>query len=238
VASDEAAVSAQHRADVAENRLLNAQATLDALLARTTDRRQRDDLLEVYADVIGGEDDVRYKLPESLGGGEYDCIFDSDLCEDGRSVAFDLPDLDRIVLLPSWILTPVKPPLPEEPPVGAYRIGGVLCMRVSSEPAKCWVYQTKDELFSEETFADLCSDFGTDVVRLVPDPFAEPVALPWKNGHGVEVSQTRTDTGMGDQVYVSTKYASYGFAHVEPDVARDMARALWAAAGAAEKEQS
>jgi hypothetical protein len=35
-------------------------------------------------------------------------------------------------------------------------------------------------------------------------------------------------------VHVSTKNASYGFDHLPPDRAREMARALWAAANAAE----
>lgn len=52
-AVDEADLAYQQMLDNAENRLINARATLDAILSRTTDRRHRDDLLDVYADVIG-----------------------------------------------------------------------------------------------------------------------------------------------------------------------------------------
>jgi len=190
---------------------------------------------------------MRYTLPESLGSREAEATGPVT----GATVEVVLVDTPEIrVTLPVQWLTEVKPPLPEEPPVGAYRVGGVLCMRVSPDPGKCWVYQTKDEMFSEETFADLCSDFGTDIVPLVPDPFAEPVALPWKESGKEAGGETAWDTerrpwsvevelttkGM---VLVSASVSGRGAGiRLYAGTAREMARALMAAADAAEKEQS
>jgi hypothetical protein len=44
----------QHRLDVAENRLLGAVTKVDAVLGRTKDRRQRDDLLDIRLRLTGG----------------------------------------------------------------------------------------------------------------------------------------------------------------------------------------
>lgn len=43
----------QHRVDVAENRLLRAEAKVNAVLARTQDRRHRDDLLDIRLSLTG-----------------------------------------------------------------------------------------------------------------------------------------------------------------------------------------
>jgi hypothetical protein len=72
------------------------------------------------------------------------------------------------------------------------------------------------------------------ITRLVPDPFAEPVQLPWL---GTSIDKTPLDidvAGRGRDVCVRL---SMGDRDVEiaPDMAHDMTRALWAAADAAEK---
>jgi hypothetical protein len=45
----------QARLDVAENRLLGAVTKVDAVLDRTKDRRQRDDLLDIRLRLTGGK---------------------------------------------------------------------------------------------------------------------------------------------------------------------------------------
>lgn len=181
---------------------------------------------------------MRYRLPEALGGGE--CILLNPPSGNGvyaRATigegedAFTI-DLDRN------LLTPVKPPLPEEPPVGAYRVGGVMCMRVSAEPAKCWVYQTKGELFDEDTFAELCDNFGTEVVPLVPDPFAEPVKLPWSSRIGEFPTTVRVELCTDGVSLVLQSGGRRICPDLAPEEARELARALMTAADAAEREQS
>jgi len=187
---------------------------------------------------------MRYKLPEVLGAGE--CAIVRDAAPGSLWVQVEVGEGNEqiVIELARSLLTKIASPLPEEPPVGAYRIGGVLCMRVSSEPAKCWVYQTKDEMFTEETFADLCSDFGTDIVRLVPDPSAEPVALPWELDVSDGPRRNRTVRVNYFPHAPATPVLSLEgndvkvLAEVSPDQARAIANALMTAADAAEKEQS
>jgi hypothetical protein len=182
---------------------------------------------------------TRYRLPEALGGGE--CRVLNPPSGNGVYVRVTLGEGDEAftIDIDRNLLTEIREPLPEEPPFGAVvMVDGEACQHFDTpyEEELVWAIVGSPKRISWVQLCDLA--LPGEPTRLIPDPFAEPVELPWKNGHGVEVSQTRTDTGMSDQVYVSTKYASYGFAHVGPDVARDMARALWAAADAAEKEQS
>jgi hypothetical protein len=162
----------------------------------------------------------RYRLHDALGGEEMD-----DLEEAGApigTVAFILEG--HLVCVARGLLTEVKPPLPPELPVGLY------------QDANGQVWQHESNWWGPG--AEVATDWENahrhgPFTRLVPDPFAEPVTLPWRC-NGVEVQQTRSDTGPGHLVHVSTKNASYGFDHLPPDRAREMARALWAAANAAE----
>lgn len=80
---------------------------------------------------------------------------------------------------------------------------------------------------------------GSTFTRLVPDPFAEPVALPWERKSGSPYVFIATDGGDGylGLTVGPTENTADGYS-VTADGARDMARALWAAADAAEKEQS
>jgi len=182
-----------------------------------------------------------FKLPDGILDGEIQAEEVWSGCAGGRP-EYHLPGGFTLLAPAGQPLDRIKPPLPDEPPVGAYRVGGVLCMRVSSEPEKCWVYQTKDEMFSEETFAGLCSDFGTDIVPLVPDPFAEPVELPWRLDGGDNYNERPWGLGVEstktDLVLVLASIAGRGTGvRIDSGNARDMARALMAAADAAEKEQ-
>lgn len=62
---------------------------------------------------------MRYKLPEALGGGEYEALTDyrSKAGDDWR-FRFRIPDVG-LVDVPAESLTEVKPPLPPEPPTGS-----------------------------------------------------------------------------------------------------------------------
>ena len=171
----------------------------------------------------------RYRLPDALGGEEMD-----DLEEAGApigTVAFILEG--HLVCVARGLLTEVEPPLPPEPPVGSV----VRAQAPGRESGGRWVFEHTDDGVWYTTAHDRPYEWrdlraGAPVL-LVPDPFGEPVELPWRC-NGVEVQQTRSDTGPGHLVHVSTKGASYGFDHLPPDRAREMARALWAAANAAE----
>ncbi len=179
----------------------------------------------------------RYQLPlDLLGGGEIEAREVWGGCAGGRP-EYHLAD-------GFTLLAPAGKPLdeiitvPPEPPVGAYRVGGVLCMRPSSEPAKCWVYQIDGDMFDEATFAALCSNFGSDVVPLVPDPFAEPVTLPWEGDttYGAKVGVRDLDTGSVNE-WIRQSNKESVVATLTPALARDKARALWAAADAAEAQR-
>jgi len=183
---------------------------------------------------------VKYRLPDALGGMELPedtgGQLDSECGE--YLLRFDIPDVG-VVRVQRSALVEVKPPLPPEPPVGAYRVGGVLCMRVTPVSDKCWVYQTADGMFDEMTFAGLCSLFGSDVTRLVPDPFAEPVELPWS-------CLAQKFSSIGPAEVTVEKWPNYvrivarpfgdGEWRLSPPRATAMARALWAASGQAESE--
>lgn len=168
---------------------------------------------------------AKFRLPNVPSDGEYEGQLTTFAGERWRS--FDINGA-RIIVRESD-LTEVPPPPPLEPPIGAYRVGGVLCMRVSSEPEKCWVYQTTDEMFAEKTFEDICSDHGSDIVRLVPAP--EPVELPWSRKYvdGKRFLVTKS-SASNRAVYVQ------GWGHLTIDESRQMAYAALAAADAAERE--
>jgi hypothetical protein len=170
---------------------------------------------------------VRYRLPEELVGVDYAAS-----SIQGGVATFEIPGVGR-VMLPAESLTEVAPPLPPEPPVGSV----VRAQAPGRESGGRWVFEHTDDGVWYTTAHDRPYEWrdlraGAPVL-LVPDPFGEPVELPWRC-NGVEVQQTRSDTGPGHLVHVSTKGASYGFDHLPPDRAREMARALWAAANAAE----
>ena len=180
---------------------------------------------------------MRYRLPEVLGGGECTVVErDPALTLMGKPAHVVMTEDGTYVVVQTGTLTVV---MPEEPPnLTVLRAGTAVYQRddglgrdVGSTRSWWW-------MAGRAQSTDWPSIARLEFVRLVPDPFAEPVELPWGGSHGLKVSQTHTDSGPGDKVYVSTKGASYGFAHVKPSLAREMARALWAAADAAEKEQS
>ena len=171
---------------------------------------------------------ARYRLPEALGGGE--CIFYAKGYAPG-CVIVELVDVapGLRVEIEEVALTEVKPPLPPEPPNGVVYIEG-------------WGYWQKFSGFWEGTvsrkcnsWADVCA-LGTPV-RLVPDPFAEPVEHPWERQIGtpyVYISGADHDGTVGFTVG-PTLNTSDGYSLTAKE-ARVMARALETAADQAEAQ--
>jgi len=164
---------------------------------------------------------TRYRLADALGGGGVDMI-DTPRVVDGAPVRTDSGD---VLLIPMKLLTAVPPP---EPPVGAYAIGGLTAVRLETGPAGCTWFTTGEEgrPYRWSNWAELWDRTGgpeVAVVPLVPDPFAEPVVLPWRHdftdGGPIHV---RRSTSSNRAAYVE------GWGHLTADEARAMARALWA----------
>jgi len=183
---------------------------------------------------------TRYRLPDALGGGEYEecpptvpapygtCAFL--LALDGSSIN---PSTDGgyVVYVAKDLLTEVKPPLPLEPVTNGTVVrldGGGLWARSITGTGANWLGVHSRQL---STWSELCQ-LGTPVV-LVPDPFAEPVELPWedKTKCGVTVGVRALDTGNVN-VWMTPEDV-IRVATVTGALARDMARALWVAAAEA-----
>jgi len=182
---------------------------------------------------------MRYKLPESLGGGEYETVDATGAIASCEAFIVD----GHTVLVHRALLTEVKAPLPEEPPYGT--VVRTL-IRDEDEPwvferlsmsdrtdGKNWGAAGRDEAYA---WADL--NVRAAPIILVPDPFAEPVELPWER-KGTPYVFIATDGGTGylGLTIGPSEITSHGYS-LDADEARDMARALMAAAEAAEKEQS
>jgi len=123
---------------------------------------------------------VRYKLPEALGGGEYEALTDyrSKAGDDWR-FRFRIPDVG-LVDVPAESLTEVKPPLPPEPPVGSVVLdqNGRVWQSRAGRPGPDSVSQWQSVMGGQQPWTYV----GTlKPTLLVPDPFAEPVELPWED---------------------------------------------------------
>ena len=182
----------------------------------------------------------RYLLPESLGRVEVEFV-----CEAGHRGAWSVvvrgggPQFD---INPSW-LTEVDPPSPAEPEPGAYLVGDCIAMRFARyEGYNQWRWDSPNDRDGFDTggWLDLWSDIGgADVTirRLVPDPLAEPVELPWEFRVGTN-SETRVSShgthGVLDKNAAVGAYATT--VRLSPEQAREKARALWTAAAQAEAQ--
>jgi hypothetical protein len=167
---------------------------------------------------------TRYKLPEVYGGGEVmECDFTDIAVPDGyAAVAPASPkDGDPIALIPRKWLTEVKPPM-VEPPVGSVMRDRHGDAWVRMEGGwKCGILPV-----SLVTFEAL-QNFGP-LTLLVPDPFAEPVELPFIE-HGLKVQPTKPDAEF---VYVDITGSRHGITHLTSRQARRFAAAIVAAADA------
>jgi hypothetical protein len=181
-----------------------------------------------------------YRLPEALGGGEVEIVPDPSATHPPMTgyvrVVIESAEESFPIDLPFSVLTKVERPLPPEPPPGSV----VLVGADADDPLSGYVYRHYHGAWAvpgEEdftTWAGVCK-LGIPV-RLVPDPFAEPVELPWRaNGRGTGLSASIEvgNGAMAGAVYV--RLVTPSAAPIQIGIpAREMARALWAAADAAE----
>ncbi len=120
-----------------------------------------------------------YRLPVSLGGGECEIVQDR---VDGYpgyvSVRLTAHTMNIPYIVPRQDLDEVSPPLPEEPPVGAYLIGGRLAVRFGGQYGSSWLYAMPGGGYGETPSWDDAwrslsdGDDSPDIVLLVPDPAA------------------------------------------------------------------
>lgn len=176
---------------------------------------------------------TRYRLPDALGGGEIEATEVWGGCAGGRP-EYHLAD-DITVLAPMGQPFEMVEQPPPEPPTGTI----VLVRAGADRRYDCAFLRTEysgwyGTTFMEHRTWEQLLEMDPAPALLVVDPFAEPVELPWKR-HDVEVDQTVDGDKPSDHVYVSTRNCRYGFAHLTPADARDMARALWAVADSAER---
>jgi hypothetical protein len=172
-----------------------------------------------------------YRLPEALGYGQYE----GDLLKDEERVRFDIDGVG-LVDVPRAALIPVADP--PEPAVGEFVATG-------TDGNLLPFYRRWSEGWFEVggadqvtwTWAEICAQSRDKAdrrpVRLIPDPFAEPVPLPWVDR---EITVTRT-VPEGTFVFLTLDEGSTvdrTFVHLTNDRARDLARALWAAVDAVE----
>lgn len=175
---------------------------------------------------------TRYRLPDALGGGEVD-VLHGFARDDGR-LDCDVVGVG-VITVPARALVEVKPPLPDEP---AHPTPGNLSYFVDRYGV-AWHNSIHHDQWQSSggrpnlSWGDLWLNAGP-LTRLVPDPFAEPVELPWRRKFD-DSSDLVVDRSKASNraVYVDGLYG-----HITAEEARDMARALWTAADAAEKEQS
>lgn len=117
---------------------------------------------------------TRYKLPDALGGGEFERLtgYKSKAGDDWR-MRFDIPGVG-LVDVPLEALTEVKPSLPEEPPDKAVVLW---CGEAYQRDDK--VVDPEYNWFGDQgwvSWRDMHAG-GETIVRLVPAH--EPVELPW-----------------------------------------------------------
>lgn len=170
---------------------------------------------------------MRYRLPAFLGLIEMDGVLDTE-----GNVAFAIPG-GGTFWVERRLLDVVKPTLPEEPPVGTV----VLVEAPAAIPLVFFRYPDGWAEPAQSTYYDWgkVNSYGTPV-RYVPDPFAEPVELPWSSHLDHSAINVVKDDGR-----VLLEVVSGGRAMLRimpPSVARELVRALMTAADAAEKEQS
>jgi hypothetical protein len=181
---------------------------------------------------------MRYNLPKALGGGEVEALGPAS----GAVVVvapLEAPEI-RVTLPWQW-LTEVKPLLPEEPAIGT-----VVLDRYGQawQNTGGWSCTTSTD---DEPWSELHTRYGP-LARLVPDPFAEPVELPWEaTDDGADATEAdakyrRVDVSLSaanghKDVIVRVDVGRVNGIALSHGTARAMARALMAAADAAENAQ-
>lgn len=185
-----------------------------------------------------------YRFPDQLGGGEYEEHRRLDGSTEGPVGTKAFLINECLVCVAKNLLTEVPPPLPPEP-------GNRTVVRITSPATHISVIAERDDRAGTAegalrwyTTAEGPCQWGdlvhpaSIVTRLVPDPFAEPVELPWASqpyAPGImRTSVHVTSDGVEDE---NSNGGHIGVAVAMPaEQARAKARALWAAADAAEAE--
>lgn len=163
---------------------------------------------------------TRYRLPEALGGGEFEA-------SEVHAQKAGFVSGEHVVWIPVAWLTKVEPPLPPEPPLWAV---------VVDKHERVWQHVSDGRGEWTCTVADLGAEWDelqeyAPLVRLVPDP-AAGVELPWDRGlWSVRTSHIGIEAHVVIQAPVGQNYVSE---RVSVDVARELAGVLLAAADAAE----
>lgn len=174
---------------------------------------------------------TRYRLPEILGGAE--CVFHSKGYQDGCWIVELVDTVPGMRLeLESTALVAVAPPLPPQPPLWATVVVGEHQIFQHQPRGSVSGYSVPGHP-EDYTWAEVCS--GGTPVPLVPAP--EPVELPWSAPYrdgviGIEVFiKDAAPDCEGGTARVGVLGKDIGITWAE---AREMARALWTAADAAE----
>jgi hypothetical protein len=166
---------------------------------------------------------TRYRLPEALGGGEHEAY------------GFDFAASGTVSFIgEGWSLEVArdqlsKVALPPEPPVGSV---------VLDNEGDAWQLTPLGWVIASasrggyETSAALQRYGLAELTPLVPDPFGEPVELPWVREAKAFGEELRVEFSHQDYAGDAAIYAAGG--HMTCSEARDMARALWTAANQAE----
>jgi hypothetical protein len=185
----------------------------------------------------------RYQLPlDLLGGGEIDAREEWGGCAGGRP-EYHLPGGFTLLAPPGKPLDEIVTVPPEPVNGSVVRITSLIRpkLRIIAERDDSAEGAVSDERwFTTEagpaTWVDLVGPDGV-VTYLVPDPFAEPVTLPWdaETSYGAEVGVRALDTGSVNE-WIQRPDVKSVVATLTPTLARDKARALWAAADAAEAQ--
>ena len=182
-----------------------------------------------------------YRLPDALGGGEYEEYRHVNGGTEAPAGTVAFLEAGCIFTVARRLLTEVKPPPPPEPPVGS----------IVHLASYYGVYERVDRgwLLTSDAAGRACDctllrlNSGDAPVRLVPDPFAGLFDLPWESAPRLLVSRVSRSTvevrdsgrirdfnEAGDGKYLAT-------VDWTPDGARAKARALWAAADAVEAKR-
>lgn len=181
----------------------------------------------------------RYTLPPGMGGHEV-AVREKDRTTGRWHVEWLVPDpagsptgflIDA--WLPSRLLTPVKPPLPpiEQLLYDLFRNLGCPAVVDPVDPEDC-AGMAGEIVRVLRQAGWLREEAGPNlgVTRRLEDPFAEPVQLPWR-GSRFAVDFTK-NLPRPIRVYLLVEA---GADSCDVDEARDLCRAVWAAANQADK---
>lgn len=173
----------------------------------------------------------RYKLPDALGGGEYEGSFEEHLAGVIR-----LNFNGRAIYVPLDMLTEISPPIPPQPGPGAYLIGDsmALAVRFENDGDPNWLSMPGGWRHWEDLWRDLGGPDVT-ITRLVPERVetVEPVTLPWQgeSAYGTPIRVERERDGEVGIVIGNRDIGMVG-AVCTPEGTREFANALLAASRA------